>query len=274
MGDDLRKERAGELFQYGFEVKYLPLARYLQTASKYISTDNWCAAREEFRLARVFDRYLELRTAKATTLLQIPQQQYPSRPKTQHDAMLEEVSWMSNDFRCETEWKVKMARQLAVEAREIVLKKFGVWSNTKAVPKVKPISINSEAFYRVSSAPNSPISSSAPVEKIDSTPESFQVPIDRDELADLCDFGDKIDKSVFGDLITTAEYQLGTSASFPAVIWYEHEDALLLELSIRYKRNWLLISSALNTQIYGGKSIRGPQGCQERLEELEKKSVT
>lgn len=273
MGDELRKERAGELFQYGFEVKYLPLARYLQTASKYISTDTWCAAREEFRLARVFDRYLELRAAKATTLLQIPQQKYPSRPKIQHDAMLEEVPWMSNDFRCETKWKIKMALQLAVEAREVVLKKFGVWSNTKAISKIKPISINSEAFYRVPSMPSS-ISSLAPTEKINSTLESCEVPIDRDELADLCDFGDKIDKSVFGDLITTAEYQLGTSASFPSTIWYEHEDALILELSTRYKRNWLLISSALNTQIYGGKSIRGPRGCQERLEELEKKSVT
>jgi hypothetical protein len=250
------------------------LARYLQTASKYISTDNWCAAREEFRLARVFDRYLELRAAKATTLLQIPQQQYPTRPKTQHDAMLEEVIWMSNDFRCETEWKIKMASQLAVEAREVVLKKFGVWSNTKAVAKVKPISINSEAFYRVPAISNPPIFSSIAVEKIDSNNLSFEVPIDRDELSDLCDFGDEIDKSVLGDLITTAEYQLGTSASFPNFIWYEHEDALLLELSIRYKRNWLLISSALNTQIYGGKSIRGPQGCKERLEELEKNSVT
>lgn len=274
MGDELRKERAGELFQYGFEVKYLPLARYLQTASKYISTENWCAAREEFRLARVFDRYLELRAAKATTLLQIPQQQYPSRPKTQHDAMLEEIPWMSTDFRCEREWKIKMAHQLAVEARDFVLKKLGVWSNTKAaVSKVNPISIASEAFYRVAAASNL-ISPSVPVEKIDSSAESLEVPIDRDELANLCDFGDKIDNSVLGDLITTAEYQLGTSASFPSVVWYEHEDALLLELSVRYKRNWLLISSALNTQIYGGKSIRGPQGCQERLEELEKKSVT
>lgn len=268
----MRTERAGELFQYGFEVKYLPLARYLQTASKYISTDNWCAAREEFRLARVFDRYLELRASKATTLLQIPAQKYPSRPKTQHDAMLEEIPWMSNDFRCEREWKIKVARQLAMEARDFVLKKLGVWSNTKAISRVKPNSISSEAFYRIK--PDSAlISPPIPVEKIDSSPETSEVPIDRDELANLCDLGDKIDNSVLGDLITTAEYQLGTSASFPSLSWYEHEDALLLELSNRYKRNWLLISSALNTQIYGGKSIRGPQGCQERLEELEKKSV-
>lgn len=260
------------MFQYGFEVKYLPLARYLQTASKYISTENWCAAREEFRLARVFDRYLELRSAKATTLLQIPQQQYPSRLKTQHDAMLEEVSWMSTDFRCEREWKIKMARQLAHEARDVVLKKLCVWSNTKAVSKAIPISIASEPFYRVKSIESLP--QIVPIQKIDSEEKVAEVPIDRDELVQLCDFGDKIDNSTIGDLITTAEYQLGTSASFPNVNWYEHEDALLLELADRYKKNWNLISSTLNTQIYGGKVIRGPNGCQERHEELEKKNVT
>ena len=268
----MRKERAGELFQYGFEVKYLPLARYLQTASKYISTENWCAAREEFRLARVFDRYLELRAAKASTLLQIPQQQYPSRMKTQHDSMLEELSWMSTDFRCEREWKIKMARQLANEAREFVLKKLCVWSNTKAVAKINPLSIASESFYRIKSVESFP--QIVPIQKIVSGDEMAEVPIDRDELVQLCDFGDEIDNSTIGDLITTAEYQLGTSVSFPNVIWYEHEDALLLELANRYKRNWNLISSTLNTQIYGGKVIRGPRGCEGRHEELEKKNVT
>ena len=149
------EKRAGELFQYGFEVKYLPLARYLQTASKYISTERWCAAREEFRLARVFDRYLELRSAKATTLLQIPQQQYPSRLKTQHDAMLEEVSWMSTDFRCERNGNKNGAS-------------IGSWSSWcrsqealrlvqyKAVSKAIPISIASEPFYRVKSIESLP----------------------------------------------------------------------------------------------------------------------
>ena len=260
------------MFQYGFEVKYLPLARYLQTASKYISTENWCAAREEFRLARVFDRYLELRAAKATTLLQIPRQKYPPRVKTQHDAMLEEISWMSTDFHCEREWKIKMARQLAIEAREFVLKKLCVWSNTKAVAKVVPLSIHFEPFYRIKSEET--FSQLVPIKKIDFEENVAEVPIDRDELVNLCDIGEKINNSTIGDLITTAEYQLGTSASFPNIIWYEHEDALLLELADRYKRNWTLISSTLNTQIYGGKMIRGPRGCQERLEELEKKSVT
>lgn len=270
MGEELWKERAGELFQYGFEVKYLPLARYLQTASKYISTENWCAAREEFRLARVFDKYLELRTAKATTLLQIPKQKYPSRPKTQHDALLEEVSWMSNDFRCEKEWKIKMARQLAIEARDAVLKKLCVWSSTKAVPKVTPISLSSNPFYSISSREFS--SFAAPIQKIDST-ESTEVPIDQDDLVQLCSLGDKIDNATLGDLIITTEYQLGTSASFPNIIWYEHEDALLLELSSQFKRNWSLISMSLNTQIYGGKPIRGPLGCQERFDELEQQSA-
>lgn len=58
-----KKSKLTELLQYGFEVKYLPLARYLQTAPKYISTATWCAAREEFRLARVFEKYLELRNS-------------------------------------------------------------------------------------------------------------------------------------------------------------------------------------------------------------------
>lgn len=260
------------MFQYGFEVKYLPLARYLQTASKYISTENWCAAREEFRLARVFDRYIELRAAKATTLLQIPQQQYPSRPKTQHDAMLEEVSWMSTDFRCERDWKIKMASQLAIEAREVVLKKLSVWSNTKAVSKVKSFSISSEPSYRFVSKEF--LHQIVPVQKIDSLETFAEVPIDRDELVQLCDLGDKIDNFTIGDLITTAEYQLGTSASFPNIKWYEHEDELLLDLAHRYNKNWSLISSTLNTQIYGGKVIRGPKGCQERHEELESKNVT
>lgn len=258
-------ERLGELFQYGFEVKYLPLARYLQTASKYISTENWCAAREEFRLARVFDRYLELRAAKASTLLQIPKQIFPLRQKTQHDAMLEEVSWLSNDFKCERDWKILMAKQLAIEAKEFVLKKLCVWSSTKAIPKSISLSTAQSPFYRISSDE---------VESKYTGFDSSKVPTDRDELVELCELGRRIDGSIMGDLITTAEYQLGTSVSFSSVLWYEHEDALLLELSKRYKRNWTLISSALNTQIYGGKQIRGPCSCQERLLDLESKSAT
>ena len=272
IGDELRQERAAELFQYGFEVKYLPLARYLQTATKYISTENWCTAREEFRLARVFDRFLELRTAKATTFLQIPRQQYPSRPKVQHDALLEEVLWLSHDFRTETEWKIKIARQLAVEARDVVLRKLCVWTSTKAIPKVIPLSLSLEPFYRFSGSKEF-LSIAPPSQKIDMKEELTEISIERDHLAQLCDLGDRIDNSVLGDLITTAEYQLGTSASFPNIIWYEHEDALLLEMAIRFKLNWILISMALNTQIYGGKTIRGPVGCHERYEELEKKSV-
>lgn len=224
-------------------------------------------------MARVFDRYLELRTAKASTLLQIPQQEYPTRQKTQHDAMLEEIPWMANDFKCEREWKINVAKRLAIEAREFVLKKLCVWSNSKAVSKVAPLSISSEYFYRIDSKFEM-IKPAALVKKLNLQETSEVVPIDRDELAELCKFGDELDNSVVGDLISTAEYQLGTSASFPSVTWYEHEDALLLELSDQYKRNWLLISCALNTQIYGGKTIRGPRICQERLEELEKKSIT
>lgn len=254
------------------EVKYLPLARYLQTSSKYISTENWCTAREEFRLARVFDRFLELRAAKATTLLQIPHQQYPLRPKIQQDAILEEILWMSNDFRCEREWKIKMAQQLANEARDLVLKKLCVWSNTKAVEKVQSLHLALEYFY---SNDQSDSNFNPRIE----LPKPFQInsaeiSIKRNDLVSLCDLGDKIDNSTLGDHIATAEYQLGTSVSFSNIVWYEHEDALLLELSDRYKRNWILISSALNTQIYGGKGIRGPRGCKVRLEELENKSAT
>jgi hypothetical protein len=262
----LKLERLGELFQYGFEVKYLPLARYLQTASKYISTENWCAAREEFRLARVFDRYLELRAAKASTLLQIPKQAFPMREKTQHDAMLEEVSWLSSDFKCERNWKILMAKQLAKEAKEFVLSKMCVWSSTKAIPKRISLSIANGPFYQADSFAE--VSS-----KCTENFEESMVPIDRDEMVELCDLGNRIDRSVVGDLITTAEYQLGTLASFSSIVWYEHEDALLLELSKRYKRNWILISATLNTQIYGGKPIRGPSSCQERFIELDSKSV-
>lgn len=200
--------------------------------------------------------------------MQIPQQKYPLRPKIQHDAILEEIVWMSNDFKCEREWKIRMAQQLANEARDFVLKKLCVWSNTKAVEKVHPLYLASEYFYNSDNSDDleSNIKINAPLKS--------EILIERDSFVSLCELGDKIDNSTLGDHIATAEYQLGTSASFSNIIWYEHEDALLLELSNRYKRNWILISSALNTQIYNGKGIRGPRGCHLRLEELESKSAT
>lgn len=249
-------------------MKYLPLARYLQTASKYISTENWSAAREEFRLARVFDRYLELRNGKASLLLQLQQQPYPARCKTRHDAFLEEISWMSNDFRCETAWKQKIARQIALEARDYVLRKKCYWPTSK-LSTIFNYSPNdkAESFYLVD------LDNAGLISRIPSPAASDDIPVERDELKTLCRLGDHLDNSTTGDLIVTAEYQLGTSAAFPSINWYEHEDALLIELSEKYKKNWPLIANIINVQIYGGKPIRGPRGCQIHHEDLVQKSA-
>lgn len=259
--EEQRRERASELFQYGFEIKYLPLARYLQTASKYISTETWSAAREELRMTRIFDKYLELRSSKALTLQQLRPQTFPMRTRTLHDAMLEEACWMANDMACERDWKRAMARQLAQEARELYLKRQCVWFTSKSLGKCREQTLPPPPFFPADTPsitmPWSPCS------------ETTLMSIEEDRQLTGLGCRDKwpqpLDQRA-SELIPLTEYQLGASTATPG--WYEHEDHLLLSLGDRYLRNWRLISHALNMQVYGGKPIRGPVGCEQRFAEI------
>ena len=259
-----KKERLTELLQYGFEVKYLPLARYLQTASKYISTATWCAAREEFRLARVFERYRELRASGSTQALQLPRQPLPKRPICNQDALLVEMQWMSEEFRSERQWKQAMAKQLALEAAQLYNQKRGIWSTSKAVDSFAvPIMTGKRFFYAREQEPVGLVVDEPLIADIDTISIDTQATALSINPAQLTS-----SSASAASLCPSTEYQLGTLASFSASTWYEHEDVLLVELNTLYPRNWSLIAHTLNQKIYCGKAIRGPRACEQRCREL------
>ena len=261
-----RKDCMDELLQYGFEVKYLPLARYLQTASKYVSTEDWFAAREEFRFARVFEKYLELRKMKATMLLQATQQSAPKRPRTLHDALLQEMEWMAEDFRDEREWKRRAAKRLAYDARDEYMRRNCTWISTK---------VN---FKLVSeTCADSPYTTMPSGTSVDNVMSVDAVPVENVAFMAAANAHPPHTKDILP--FTELQFNINRTAATPSEAnalsaqWQDHEDAHLLKLAGLYKHNWLLISQVINTDLHGRRPIRGPLSCQARYELLQASDV-
>lgn len=105
-----------DFYQYGLECRYLPLYRYLQVSRKAVLTADWHAARQELCFSRAFDRLLELRNARACSLVLPKQPIEPPRRPTQWDTVLEQARWMYIDMAKEKKWKQEIAKELIEEA--------------------------------------------------------------------------------------------------------------------------------------------------------------
>lgn len=122
-----------QFYQYGLEVRYLPLFRALQVSPKFVSTTVWLHARRELQFSKMFDRFCELRrlyknSSTQTASLDLAQsvskkvrsKKRPAPesflPMTHWDFLLQESQWMALDFRQEARWKQRLAHQIAVEA--------------------------------------------------------------------------------------------------------------------------------------------------------------
>ncbi|ORY47738.1 hypothetical protein BCR33DRAFT_77771 [Rhizoclosmatium globosum] len=100
---------------YLFQLKSqtLPLHKLLSSAPKVVFTRDWQLAREESKQLRVLSRIDELKAANMWSLRQLRPAPTPRPGVSQWDLLMEEMKWMSEDFREERRWKVGMAYTMA-----------------------------------------------------------------------------------------------------------------------------------------------------------------
>lgn len=128
------------LYQYGMEIRHLPLYRYLQSSPQYFPGWAWLVARRELRFSKIFDRIAELKMAKAWgpsllatsaegcrlrmggTLEEQLAAQKTCFHSNQWDAVLEAVPEVAKeDMIGERTWKMAMAAILARQCQQRVL---------------------------------------------------------------------------------------------------------------------------------------------------------
>ncbi|TPX41319.1 hypothetical protein SeLEV6574_g06157 [Synchytrium endobioticum] len=95
-----------------------PVSIFLQTASKSLSTKDWQIAREEQKQFKLLARIEALEKEGCWSFKQRLPHQPPPRPKSHHDVMLDEMRWMSQDFRQERKWKIAMCFKVARDVME------------------------------------------------------------------------------------------------------------------------------------------------------------
>lgn len=98
-----------QLFATKLKIGSKGLCSVLPKAAKIVLTKDWKMAQDEVRIVNVLNRVDELKEANLWTFKQLKKQVHPPRPKVQWDYMLEEVLWMSEDFKQEKRWKVATA---------------------------------------------------------------------------------------------------------------------------------------------------------------------
>lgn len=230
----LNKNTANELEKfvaYGTEIKYLPLFKYLQVSNKFVSTDEWRLARQEYLMSKAFERYKEACTVQLELQSNnLPRGEQGSR-RVWWDGVLEEVKWMALDFKEEREWKRSLAKVLAEEAalfarcklqRQPVKERF--FYEPALLPElVSKLSLETKENNRATS-PNSP------------------------------------DESINHTLISSSVMGKG---------WKDAEDQRLQASSCLYRGNWELVAEELNHFFHPlGYHKRTPAMCQERLRHL------
>ncbi|KAJ3131087.1 chromatin modification- protein VID21 [Physocladia obscura] len=100
---------------YAFQLRSqsAPLCKLLNSAHKVVSTRDWQLAREESKQLKVLTRIDELKAQNMWSLRQMKATLEPKREAAHWDYLLEEMKWMSEDFREERRWKIGMSYTIA-----------------------------------------------------------------------------------------------------------------------------------------------------------------
>ncbi|KAI8900685.1 hypothetical protein BC833DRAFT_247538 [Globomyces pollinis-pini] len=85
----------------------------LPQSHKVLTTRNWRVGHEEIRFTNIMDRVEKLKEEQLWSFKQLKKHVHPPRPKLQWDYMLEEMQWLSEDFRQEKKWKIVAAHNMA-----------------------------------------------------------------------------------------------------------------------------------------------------------------
>lgn len=223
---------------YGTEIKYLPLFKYLQVSNKFVGTEEWRVARQEYLTSKAFERYKEACEVQMELQSTINTNSISSsvRRKVCWDGVLEKIKWMAIDFREEREWKRQVAKVLAEEAA------------LYAKCKMKRQPEKERYFYEPTLLPEL-------LERLSIQPtEQPKTTIE-------------ISTPVVEKEVTSGPFVMGKG-------WKEAEDQRLCDISKLYRGNMDLVSEELNYYFHHlGHHKRSPAICQERLRYLSQSSV-
>ncbi|TPX77461.1 hypothetical protein CcCBS67573_g01271 [Chytriomyces confervae] len=165
--NSIRPELKGyHLYAAQLKAQSQPLHKLLSGAHKAVLTKHWQLAREESKQMKVLTRIDELKANNLWSLRQLKPARpipRPSHGASNWDKLLDEMKWMSEDFRQERKWKVVMASRIVRWVMD--------WHSAedKSVLCIKPRPIN---FLKVEQ----------PAESIE-TIESVQAASDVDEFS-------------------------------------------------------------------------------------------
>ncbi|KAJ3231426.1 chromatin modification- protein VID21 [Chytriomyces hyalinus] len=114
--NSIRPELKGyHLYAAQLKAQSQPLHKLLSGAHKAVLTKHWQLAREESKQMKVLTRIDELKANNLWSLRQLKPARpipRPSQGASNWDKLLDEMKWMSEDFRQERKWKVVMASRI------------------------------------------------------------------------------------------------------------------------------------------------------------------
>lgn len=245
------KERRQQLYQYGFEIRYMSMFRSIQASSKFVSTKLWLHAREELLFSKTFDRMTELRSQSNWSGLQMKAQDEPKRPKTAWDWLLEGVRVLAVDFKEESKWKRQIAKELAYEAAMVVHEKSKFRS-------MYGMTIG----YTFEDRPIIQMVSEQKVPIIGFPGATVQLPLKR-----------KLSPTQEDTLILKSHLTALDSEVEDTTEWSIVEDQFLLDNCVELAFAWNIISSAINAAFYRSRPIRTASACHARFLAIKDRSV-
>ncbi|KAG8980755.1 chromatin modification- protein VID21 [Tulasnella sp. JGI-2019a] len=109
------KEKKGglELYRSFIQAQQTPVSKYLRRATKCLTTEEWALGFKELRFMRAMALVERLKMAGQWSFRQPKKSKGPTLAKVHWDYMLDEMRWLSVDYREERKWKIATAFELA-----------------------------------------------------------------------------------------------------------------------------------------------------------------
>ncbi|KZS95209.1 hypothetical protein SISNIDRAFT_548582 [Sistotremastrum niveocremeum HHB9708] len=107
-----------EAARWAAVIRANPVHTHVRKATKCLTTNEWNIAIRELRLLRAIEAIDRLKADGRWSFRQPKKQKGPILPKTHQDYLLDEMQWMQIDFREERKWKLAVAHELALAAKD------------------------------------------------------------------------------------------------------------------------------------------------------------
>ncbi|KAJ3391094.1 chromatin modification- protein VID21 [Lobulomyces angularis] len=94
------------------------VSNILQNSKKVVLTRDWQLAREEYKYVKLHHRVEHMKSIGLWSFRQILAHVAPERPKAHQDFLLDEMKWLSEDFKQERKWKIAAAYNISRSVME------------------------------------------------------------------------------------------------------------------------------------------------------------